>query len=65
MDSGMDVDEEAQDQKVLPEPRSVILETFKESYLLSPSNGDGDGQCAYDIALILEAECVLEEDASG
>jgi hypothetical protein len=41
--------------------RPVILETAKESYLLSPSiPGNGGGPHTYDIALILEAE--LEEE---
>jgi hypothetical protein len=48
-----------------PSTRPVILETAKESYLLSPSgtvNGGG-GPHAYDIALVLEAE--LEEEVLG
>jgi len=53
------------DSTALPLPyagtRPVILETAKESYLLSPSTpGNGDGSHKYDIALILEAE--LEEE---
>jgi hypothetical protein len=41
--------------------RPVILETAKESYLLSPStSGAADGPHKYDIALVLEAE--MEEE---
>ena len=39
--------------------RPVILETAKESYLLSPSD---ESPGAYDIALVLEAEVVVEEE---
>jgi len=53
-------------------PRSVILETAKESYLLSPSvllsptsSGLGGSKRLYDIALILEAEVVVEEEQTG
>ena len=46
--------------------RPVILETVKESYLLSPSilssSPSLDVQQTYDIALILEAEVVVEEE---
>lgn len=42
-----------------PKTRPVMLETAKESYLLSPS-GNGGGPHVYDIALVLEAE--LEEE---
>ena len=46
--------------------RPVILETVKESYLLSPSilssSPSVDGLQTYDIALILEAEVVVEEE---
>jgi hypothetical protein len=46
--------------------RPVILETVKESYLLSPSILSSfpsvDAQQTYDIALILEAEVVVEEE---
>lgn len=40
--------------------RPVILETVKESYLLSPSSVEA--KQTYDIALILEAEVVVEEE---
>jgi hypothetical protein len=41
--------------------RPIILETAKESYLLSPSTSSaGDGPHKYDIALVLEAE--VEEE---
>ena len=40
--------------------RPIILDTVKESYLLSPSSGDV--RQTYDIALILEAEVVVEEE---
>ena len=43
--------------------RPVILETVKESYLLSPSIlSSVDVRQTYDIALILEAEVVVEEE---
>ena len=43
--------------------RPVILETVKESYLLSPSIPSSvDARQTYDIALILEAEVVVEEE---
>jgi hypothetical protein len=43
--------------------RPVILETVKESYLLSPSIlSSVDARQTYDIALILEAEVVVEEE---
>ena len=48
--------------------RPVILETVKESYLLSPSilssssSSSVDKRQTYDIALILEAEVVVEEE---
>ena len=46
--------------------RPVILETVKESYLLSPSilssSPSVDVRQTYDIALILEAEVVVEEE---
>lgn len=46
--------------------RPVILETLKESYLLSPSilssSSSTDARQTYDIALILEAEVVVEEE---
>ena len=46
--------------------RPVILETVKESYLLSPSIPSSSSlvetQQTYDIALILEAEVVVEEE---
>lgn len=48
--------------------RPVILETVKESYLLSPnsipssSSSVADARRTYDIALILEAEVVVEEE---
>jgi hypothetical protein len=46
--------------------RPVILETVKESYLLSPSipssSSSVDARQTYDIALILEAEVVVEEE---
>ena len=46
--------------------RPVILETVKESYLLSPSilssSPSVDARQTYDIALILEAEVVVEEE---
>ena len=46
--------------------RPVILETVKESYLLSPSilssSSSVDAQQTYDIALILEAEVIVEEE---
>ena len=46
--------------------RPVILETVKESYLLSPnilsSSLSVDVRQTYDIALILEAEVVVEEE---
>ncbi|KAF9466193.1 hypothetical protein BDZ94DRAFT_1252322 [Collybia nuda] len=60
---GMDIDgDDATITMPLSEPRSVILETLKESYLLSPSAlNTGDGVRAYDIALVLEGE--LEEEA--
>jgi hypothetical protein len=47
------------------EKRPVILETVKESYLLSPSTpapDEGERRYMYDIALILEAEVVVEEE---
>lgn len=45
------------------EMRAVILETGKESYLLSPSEAEGEGGRVYDIALMLEgSEVVVEED---
>lgn len=45
-----------------PKTRPVILDTAKESYLLSPNiPGNGGGAHTYDIALVLEAE--LEEEA--
>jgi hypothetical protein len=46
--------------------RPVILDTVKESYLLSPSipssTSSVDARQTYDIALILEAEVVVEEE---
>ena len=46
--------------------RPVILETVKESYLLSPSilssSSSSVDRQTYDIALILEAEVVVEEE---
>ena len=46
--------------------RPVILETVKESYLLSPgiplSSSSVDARETYDIALILEADVVVEEE---
>ena len=46
--------------------RPVILETLKESYLLLPSilssSTSPDARQTYDIALILEAEVVVEEE---
>ncbi|KAF9525960.1 hypothetical protein CPB83DRAFT_858689 [Crepidotus variabilis] len=44
--------------------RPVILETTKERYLLSPSADQPDANSgrSYDIALILEAEVVVEEE---
>jgi hypothetical protein len=58
----IDPDDPATASSPLSEARSVILETPKESYLLSPSILDnGDGARAYDIALVLEGE--LEEEA--
>ena len=46
--------------------RPVILETVKESYLLSPSilssSPSVDARQTYDIALILEAEVIVEEE---
>ena len=49
-----------------PDLRPVVLETGKESYLLSPSLlslPSSSGPCrVYDIALILEAEVVVEEE---
>lgn len=42
--------------------RSLILETVKESYLLSPSVDSTEGGRKYDICLILEKEVVVEVD---
>jgi hypothetical protein len=65
-----DVEMENTDNKVTPTSygdtlRPVILETVKESYLLSPSvlsSSSVDVQQTYDIALILEAEVIVEEE---
>ena len=67
-----DVEMENADNKVTPTTsipqngdtiRPVILETVKESYLLSPSIlSSVDARQTYDIALILEAEVVVEEE---
>jgi hypothetical protein len=55
------------DEDPLLGKRPVILETAKESYLLSPSiqceeEGEGEKRQMYDLALILEAEVVVEEE---
>ena len=46
-----------------PPMRPVILETAKETYLLSPSVLTAQGKVvrAYDIALVLETEVVVED----
>jgi len=55
----MDVDSEPQDTASAVQPRDVVLETSKESFLLSHTHSKLEGVMAspaYDISLILEGE---------
>ena len=59
-ETAMDIQVDNTSRPFYPKTRPVILETPKESYLLSPSTPNGNSPHTYDIALILESE--LEEE---